>query len=308
MSGQQGRKIAIFGASGTIGGLTLNALCEKKIHTITAITRASSSATFPADVTVKAGDYTDKEFLVSALRGQDVVILQLSFDSFMTVQTPLIRAAAKAGVKWVLPTEFGSDTAPSKLMDANPFLSAKKQFRDLTEELGMSWVAVVNNPWFDWSLPQGFWGIDIKSRSARLFDGGTTKFVTTTLSNTARGTAGLLSLPEAELEAFRNAPVYLKSFYVTQREVFDSVLRATGTEEKDWKVEVPDAAQAVSEAEDKFKQGDHGGMIVAFYINHMRSGWGGDYYAKVGDLSKLGIAEENLDEVVEKVVREVEGQ
>ncbi|KAK1967330.1 NAD(P)-binding protein [Colletotrichum sublineola] len=308
MSKQQGRKIAIVGASGTIGGLTLDALREKNIHTLTAVTRAASSATFPADVIVKAGDYADEEFLVSAFRGQDAVVLQLSFDSFLTGQAPLIRAAAKAGVKWILPTEFGSDPVPSKLLAASPMLGAKKQFRDLAEELGVSWVAIVSNPWFDWSLARGLWGIDIANRSARLFDGGATKFVTTTIGNTARGAAGVLSLPDAELEAFRNRPVYLKSFHVTQREVFDSVLRATGTEEKDWKVEVPDAAAVVAENEEKAKQGDVGGMMVAFYVNHMREGWGGDYNAKVGDLSKLGIAEEDLDEVVKKVVQEVEGQ
>ncbi|EFQ32480.1 hypothetical protein CGRA01v4_05912 [Colletotrichum graminicola] len=307
MSGQQGRKIAIVGASGTIGGVTLNALREKNIHTITAVTRAASSATFPADVIVKVGDYADEEFLVSAFRGQDVVVLQLGMDGYMTVQPSLIRAAAKAGVKWVLPTEFGSDPVPSKLRDASPLLAIKEQFRNLAEELGMSWVAVVNNPWFDWSLERGLWGIDIKGRSARLF-GDAVKFPTTTLSNTAKGTAGLLSLPEAELEAFRNRPLYLKSFYITQREMFDSVLRATGTEEKDWEVEVLDIAPTVAEAEEKFKQGDQGAIFVAFYANHMREGWGGDYNAKVGDLSKLGIAEENLDEVVEKVVQKVEGQ
>ncbi|KAK2000978.1 NAD(P)-binding protein [Colletotrichum falcatum] len=305
---QQGRKIAMFGASGTIGRLTLDALREKKMHTITAVTRAASSAAFPADVIVKSGDYADEEFLASVLGGQDVVVLQLSFDSFMTAQAPLIRAAAKAGVKWVLPTEFGSDTAPSRLMDGNPLLSAKKQFRDLAEELGMGWVAVVNNPWFDWSLPQGLWGVDVGARSARLFDGGETPFVTTTLGNVARGTAGLLSLPEAELEAgFRNRPAYLASFRITQRELLDSVLRATGTGEGDWRIEVVDAAAAVADAEAKAEKGDMGAMIAGFYVNHMREDWGGDYSAKVGDLGKLGIAEENLDEVVKRVVQEIEG-
>ncbi|GKT48208.1 pinoresinol reductase 2 [Colletotrichum spaethianum] len=308
MSEQQGRKIAIVGASGNIGGLTLNALREKGIHTITAVARAGSSATFPSDVIVKKGDYSDESFLVSAFQGQDVVVLQLSFDSFMAGQAPLIRAAAKAGVKWVLPTEFGSDLAPSKLLDASPLVAGKKQFRDLIEELGMSWVAIINNPWFDWSLAQGFWGIDIKNRSAKLFDGGKTKFITTTLGTTAKGTAGVLSLLESEPEALRNKPVYLKSFHISQRDMLDSILRATGTEEKDWKVEVLDAAAVVADCEEKFKQGDHLAMLTGFYVNHMREGWGGDYNAKAFDIAKLGVAEENLDEVVKRVVKEVEGQ
>ncbi|WYZ35149.1 hypothetical protein EsH8_I_001425 [Colletotrichum jinshuiense] len=306
MSGQQGRKIAIVGGSGNLGSLTLGALLEKNIHTITAISRAESSATFPAGVIVKKGDYDDESFLVSALQGQDVLILQIGFESYMTGQAALIRAAGKAGVKWVLPTEFGSDLAPSKLLEASPFVAAKKQFRDLTEELGMSWIAIVNNPWFDWSLGQGLWGFDIKNRAARLYDGGNTKFITTTIGATGRGTAGVLSLPDSELEQLRNKPVYLKSFYVTQREIFDSILKATGTAEKDWKVEVLDAATVVADSEAKAKTGDIGAMLVGFYVNHMREGWGGDYSAKVGDLGKLGLAQEDLDEVVAGVVKGIE--
>ncbi|OHE94900.1 hypothetical protein CORC01_09819 [Colletotrichum orchidophilum] len=308
MPEQQGRKIAFVGASGNLGGFTLKALLDKGIHTITAVTRAQSSTALPAGVIVKKGDYADEDFLVSAFQGQDVLILQLSFDSYMTAQAPLIRAAAKAGVKWVLPTEFGSDLAPSKLLEVSPLVAGKKQFRDLVEELGLSWIAIVNNPWFDWSLGQGFWGIDIKNRSARLFDGGNTKFITTTIGTTGQGTAGVLSLPDAELEQFRNKPVYLKSFYISQRDMLDSILRATGTKEADWKVEVLDAAAVVAESNEKFKQGDHAAVLVGFYVNHMREGWGGDYNAKVTDLSKLGLAEENLDEVVKRVVKEIEGQ
>ncbi|KAK1722592.1 hypothetical protein CaCOL14_003201 [Colletotrichum acutatum] len=305
MSGQQGRKIAIVGASGNLGGFTLNALLDKGIHTITAVTRAESSATLPAGVIVKKGDYSDEEFLVSAFQGQDVLILQLGFDSFMTGQAPLIRAAAKAGVKWVLPTEFGSDPAPSKLLEVSPMVAGKKQFRDLTEELGLSWIAIVNNPWFDWSLGQGFWGIDIKNRFAKLFDGGNTKFITTTIGMTGQATAGVLSLPDAELEQFRNKPVYLKSFYISQRDMLDSILRATGTKEADWKVEVLDAEAVVADSNEKFRQGDHMAMLVGFYVNHMREGWGGDYSAKVTDMSKLGVSEEDLDEVVRRVVKEI---
>ncbi|OLN88156.1 Pinoresinol reductase 1-like protein 1 [Colletotrichum chlorophyti] len=308
MSEQQGRNIAIVGASGTIGSQTVNAILSRGIHTLTAITRSESSATFPAGVAVKKGNYDDESFLVSALQGQDVVVLQISFASFATGQTAFIRAAAKAGVKWVLPTEFGSDPAPSKLLDASPLLQVKKPVRDLIEELGMGWVAVINNPWFDWSLAQGFWGVDVKNRSARLFDGGKTKFVTTTLEATGQGVAGLLSLPDAELEAFRNKPLFLKSFYISQRDMLESALRATGTGEKDWKVEVLDAASVVADADEKAKQGDQLAGLTAFYVNHMREGWGGDYNAKVSDLARLGLVEEDLDEVVKRVVKEVEGQ
>ncbi|KAF9869760.1 hypothetical protein CkaCkLH20_12803 [Colletotrichum karsti] len=308
MSGQQGRKIAIVGASGNVGGLTLKALLEKGIHTITAVSRSESSATFPEGVIVKKGSYEDEDFLVSTYKGQDVVLLALGFDSYATGQDVHIRAAAKAGVKWILPTEFGSAPDPSKLLESSPILQGKIQIRKKIEEAGASWIAIVNNPWFDWSMGGGFWGIDIKNRTAKLFDGGKTKFITTNLATTGKGTAGVLSLPDAELEKYRNKPFYLKSFYISQRDMLDSIQRVTGTTDKDWKIEEPDAAAVVAKAEEDAKKGDHFAGLIAFYVNHMRAGFGGDYNDKVTDLSKIGLEEENLDETVKRVVKEIGAQ
>ncbi|KAF4815582.1 Isoflavone reductase-like protein IRL1 [Colletotrichum siamense] len=308
MSGQQGRKIAIVGASGNVGGGTLKALLAKGIHTITAVTRTESTATFPEGVIVKKGSYEDESFLVSAFQGQDVVQLALGFSSYATGQEPLIRAAAKAGVKWILPTEYGSAPDPSKLLDSSPILQGKIQIRKLIEELGSSWIAIVNNPWYDWSMGAGFWGIDIKNRTAKLYDGGKTKFITTNIGVTGKGTAGVLSLPDAEIEKYRNKPFYLKSFYISQRDMLDSIQRATGTTDKDWKIEEPDAATVVAQAEEAAKKGDHVAGLISFYVNHMRAGWGGDYNDKVTDLTKIGIEAEDLDETTKRVVKEVEGQ
>ncbi|KAF6815199.1 oxidoreductase [Colletotrichum sojae] len=308
MSAQQGRKIAIVGASGNVGGLTLNALLEKGIHTVTAVTRTESSATFPEGVIVKKGSYEDESFLVDAFKGQDVVVLALGLSSAGTAQGPLIRAAGKAGVKWILPTEFGSDTAPTKTFETSPILQHKVAPRKAVEEAGASWIAIVNNPWFDWSMAKGLWGIDIKNRTARLYDGGRTKFITTNLPTTGKGTAGVLSLPDAELEKYRNKPFYLKSFYVSQHDMLGSIQRATGTTDADWKIETVDAAEVVARAEEDAKNGNHFAGLVAFYVNHMREGWGGDYSAKLTDLSKIGLSEESLDETAKRVVKEVEGQ
>ncbi|KAL8365500.1 hypothetical protein RB595_004354 [Gaeumannomyces hyphopodioides] len=305
-SPKQGRKIAIVGASGNVGAPTVAALLAEGIHTVTVITRPDSGATFPAGVArVERGSYSDPEFLAGALAGQDALVLLLGFTA-MEAQEPLIRAAARAGVRVVLPTEFGSDTEPTPLLEQIPLLQAKKQPRDLIESLGMTWIAVVTNPWLEYNLENGSWGFDVKKRTARLIDGGDAKFITTKMGTVGRATAGLLSLPDAELARFRNAPFYVQSFRITQREFLASLQRATSTAEADWQVEVLDGAQ---ECRDADAQGGVGGMMRKFFALHLRDGFGADYGAKVGgNMELVGAVEaETLDEAVRTAVRRVEG-
>ena len=57
-------------------------------------------------MTVTKGDYT-VDFLTSAMKGQDVVVLTIG-SAALAAQTTAIDAAIKAGVKRIIPSEFGS--------------------------------------------------------------------------------------------------------------------------------------------------------------------------------------------------------
>ncbi len=161
---------------------------------------------------------------------------------------------------------------------------------------------------FDWSLNRGNWGIDIKARTARLFDGGEAKFVTTNIASAGRATAGVLSLPEAELEKFKNKPVYLMSFRVSQRDILESVMRATGTTEADWNIRIVDSAEAVKAAREQLAKGNHSKATDMHYIPHLLEGRGGDYSAKAVDMAWLGVEPDDLDATVKRVAEKIEGQ
>jgi len=297
----------MVGATGTIGSATLDALLKTNIHTITAITRTESSATFPSAVEVKKGNYSDPYFLASALKGQDVLVLQVNMmPGAMESQVTLIEAAAKAGVSWVVPTEFGSDIY-SPIATEFPMTGTKKKYRDLVEEKGMNWIAVVNNPWFDWSMKQGLWSIDIPGRKATIYNPGDVKFNTTTLGQVGRGVASLLSLPDEKLATYKNKPVYLRSFLITQRQVLDSALRATGTKESDWEITKQEPEVAIKASRDAVAAGNPYAFVSEFYLAHMQEGRGGNYQDKAAkDAEVLGLEEESLDEVVQRVVKELE--
>lgn len=100
------KNIAIIGASGSVGKPTVEGLLKTGNHNITAITRSSSQAKFPDGVEVRKGDYDDEAFMQSALAGKDVLIIMLAFPA-LPQQDQIFQQAAKAGVKYVLPSEYG---------------------------------------------------------------------------------------------------------------------------------------------------------------------------------------------------------
>lgn len=83
------------------------------------------------------------------------------------------------------------------------------------------------------NLANGFFGIDIKERTARFYDDGTAVIRTSTLNQVGRGVALLLGLPGDTLQKYQNKFFYIDSFHTSQMDMFHSVLKATGTKEKD---------------------------------------------------------------------------
>jgi len=306
MSEKLGRNIALVGASGSLGSQTVEALLAYSIHTITVISRAGSTATFPSGVNVRRGPYDEEEFLLTALKGQDVLILQVGFMG-LDSQIPLINAAAKAGVPWVIPCEFASDNKHEKLNQEINMMNMKKKYRDRIEQLDVSsWIGIVNNPWFDWSFKKGYWGIDVKERKARLFDDGAVKINTTTLPKVGQSLAALVSLADSKLARFKNEFVYFSSFHVSQREILDSVIHATGTHDSDWVIESEPAAEAAEAAKDAIRKGNGMKNVDLLFATLFRDGYGGDYEAKGTVNEMLGLEQENFDDVVKELVREVE--
>ena len=77
----------------------------------------------------------------------------------------LIEAAIKAGVPWILPSEWSPDMADEGIMNDTSFIGkSKKQHRDLIEKSGSSsYIAVCTGFWYEYSLAFDFaYGIDLK--------------------------------------------------------------------------------------------------------------------------------------------------
>jgi hypothetical protein len=134
-----------------------------------------------------------------------------------------------------------------------------------------------------------------------------------TLARAGAATAELLALPEAELARFRNGLFRVTSFHVSQRQILDAVLRATGTTEADWAVTTPDSGEANKDFERRLADKPDGDMHVdyeaftqRFMLTHFLPGSGGDFNDKAEDLSRFGLGPEDLDEATRKVVASLE--
>jgi hypothetical protein len=161
-------------------------------------------------VVVKKGSFADESFLVRALKGQDVLLVIVPIPN-MDLGNLFIYAAAKAGVPYILPTEFGVDTP--KVGNEHSVMALKLARRRLIEELGVSsWIAVIVNFWLDANIQSGLLGVHVGNRKAEIFKGADSKISTTAVSRSGEGIAVLLSLPEAELAQYKNTSYYLSSF------------------------------------------------------------------------------------------------
>jgi hypothetical protein len=142
--------IALVGATGNLGKYVLkHLLLSANQLNITVLTRSASSLQTDPSVVIKEVDYDLPESLKTALTGIDALIIVLNFGSIPDTEYKLVEAAAATGVKWILPTEFGADTANEEIR-ALPISAVKIGVRDRIEELGMKWAGLTSGPWLDW--------------------------------------------------------------------------------------------------------------------------------------------------------------
>lgn len=305
-SPKQARNITVVGGSGTVGAPIVASLAALGIHNISAISRPDSKAEFPSSVKVHRGSYDDDAFLASALAGQDVLIVALSYLAY-GAQVPLIKAAAQASVPYVIPCEFGSDATNGPLNQEIVLMNVKKPFRDLIEELGVSsWIGVTNNPWFDYCMKGAFLDIDLKKRTATLLDGGLVKANFSTLDRVGKSLAALLSLPEVDLAKHKNEWVYFSSFLVSQGDILESALKATGSRREDWTITQGSTKAIRDWAKEETAKGNPMGAAKSLFALMFTEGFGGNYSSKVVDYEKLGLeTEEDLDVVMKGLVKEL---
>jgi hypothetical protein len=274
---------------------------------VTALTRPDSTNKLAPGVKAIHVNYDDETSLVSALQGQQFLIITMAVTAPGDTQSKLVRAAAKAGVPYVMPNWYGSDFTNEELGKAIRLGLTARAIVDEIESLGVSkWVMLACSFWYEFSLAGSAirYGFDFDAKSVTFFDDGNTKIITSTWDQCGRAVAALLSLPELPVDEndksptvsqFGNGAVYISSFLISQKDMFESVKRVTGTTDADWKVSYEESAQRYQDGVEAMKKGDMRGFGKMLYTRVMFPNGDGDFSDKLHN-NLLGLPQEDLDE------------
>ncbi|KAI4269330.1 MAG: hypothetical protein L6R38_007503 [Xanthoria sp. 2 TBL-2021] len=293
------KNVTVIGASGNVGKPVVDALLKAGFN-VTALTRKSSSATFPSEVKVQSVDDSyPSDQLVAVLKGQDAVINLLPPMS-VEQHNSIADAAAEAGVKRFIPSEFGSDTTSPKIVELVPIFGNKTaitNYLKTKESSGLSWTAVVNGAFFDWGLHSGILGFDLKTNTATIFDDGEAILNATNLSDVGQSIVTILSKPEETANKF----VFIQNIKTTQNQILAALEKSTG---KKWTVKNRSAAEARQTGGQKLGKGDMSG-IPDLIVGGIYSGEPAADYATTRGLSNdlLGLKEYPLQQLIDQAIK-----
>ncbi|KAM7204729.1 hypothetical protein V8F20_003513 [Naviculisporaceae sp. PSN 640] len=253
-------KVAVVGAGGNVGKPITKALLATGKHTVTALTRAGSTSSLPKGVKVAEIDYDNEESIVNALNGQDYLVITMSVLAPPDNHHKLVAAAAKAGIKYIMPNVYGYVSLDNEELNKSTLVGPTyvAGIKDV-EAHGAKWTGVTCSFWYEYSLAAGpnYFGFDIPSRTATLYSpSGQTRINTTTHPQVGRAVASFLSLPiyptsptetSPTISKWFNKPLHISSFYISQREMLDSIQRVTGTSDADWTIKYADPTESYHE-------------------------------------------------------------
>ncbi|KAI9663204.1 MAG: hypothetical protein M1821_008252 [Bathelium mastoideum] len=303
------QKVAIIGASGSLGQAVLEALLSAGFP-VAALLRASSKSKLKQQPNLTIIPIPDSildcpiDDLIQIVSGQDALIITIS-GSAVQEQLKLADACEAAGVQRIIPADFGScDSDDQATLDILPLYAGKGKVRRRLQELAakegskLSWTSIIGGHFFDFGLKGGLLRFDVKNRKVELLDGGDVKFSATNLERLGLAVARTLRNPEKT----KNRILYVQSVHTSQNELLTSLKRATGDDQ--WSVSQETSQSVIDRARHKADQGD------ADAVEEIVSTWGlvASDWEKTEKLSNglLSLENEDLDAVVRRCVSELQ--
>ncbi|XP_014557344.1 hypothetical protein COCVIDRAFT_37253 [Bipolaris victoriae FI3] len=308
------QKVLILGATGSVGRPILTALLASPTLQITIGTRASSRATFPQGIPVKtiSDAFTTAE-LTTLFTGQDAIVVALSTAPVTasgkdSLAFRLIDAALAAGVKRFIPSEFGANNLDPRARALVPTYDIKGDMLsyliETCEKSGgkMTWSSICCGSWLDWALNPAqsgnFLGIDVKARTAKVWDSGNNKFAVTSSKNTGRAVAQVL----LHADETANKQIFLCDFMVSIREIVGALEKVSG---ETFRIEDKESKPEIEALKKKYESGDASatfGLLALSFGADVDVGYDFPGEQQVWN-EKLGLPKVTLEELVEEAMQ-----
>ncbi|KAK2731798.1 hypothetical protein FQN55_004455 [Onygenales sp. PD_40] len=287
--------VTLIGAGGNLGPSILAEFIKSSFQ-VTVLARETSTATYPPGVKVVKSDFSPIS-LTNNFTDQDAVVSIVGPEGFDD-QRKVVDAAIAAGVKWFIPSEFGSDTNNPKVLEIAVMLAGKRKLVEYleTQQDKISWTVVIPGPFADWGIEHGFLQYDIPNKTAVIWDEGDVPVTQSTLAQIGRATVAVLEHPSETANQY----VYISSYTATANDILAALESATGSK---WNVQKVDLQEKLAEERVKAKQGE---MVHETVRNIIRAAC----YSKEGYCDfrenlwndRLGLKEESLEAVIQGLV------
>jgi uncharacterized protein YbjT (DUF2867 family) len=296
MSSNNYKNVLLIGATGNVGKYVLPALLADSTFNVTVLSRANSNATFPSNVKVIKVDYSDVSALTKALANQDVVVSTIGGEGLATnFGEVLVQAALDANVKWLIPSEFGSNMDDPSINI--PFLAPKVVVANLLKknQSRIAYTFVTTGAFLDWGFDNGFLGFDINNRTAVLYDQGKNLTSGSTLPTIGKAVVAILRNPQATL----NKRVFVADAVFTQQQALALFEKYTNTK---WSVTNVNTANARKEAEENLAKGNIQQAFGGYILSYAYGGSPGANFEGKTINKDLGVPTISLDQIVKEAV------
>ena len=267
----------------------------------------------------KQVNYDDHDSLVSALQGQDVLMITLPVMAPIEVQKRLIDAALDADLKFIMPSEWGVDVAKEGIRTDTLIGKRLVTIREYIEsdrgENKTAWIGLACGFWYEYSLAgtEARHGFDFSKKKITMFGDGKTRVNSSTWPQVGKAVARLMSLkilPEDEMDRapclskWSNRSVYVSSFFVSRRDMLESICRVTEEVEQDWTIEYEDLVGRFERGKNLIAEGKQIGAAIMLYSRSFYPDGMCDFNEKL-DNDFLGLSKESLDDATNVAIEMV---
>jgi uncharacterized protein YbjT (DUF2867 family) len=245
-------RVAIVGATGHLGSAITKALLEQGNKVQVSLLLRSLPADTPAAKQTSRADLVNKgakvididvesatvDKLATALANTDVVLSVVGINLLKDGQLKLVEAAKKAGVKRIIPSEFGLDMGKLGRGGPVPPWDFKLDVQDAVKKSGLEYTLVESGLFGDYLSP--FAGIDTATKTLTAPGSFETRLTISPLADVGKQVADLIVSGRG-----RNETVYLGTVNYSWNDLHAALERATGAK---WTKAVKSKADYEAEA------------------------------------------------------------